>query len=89
MLFQSSCFWINVAGYSAMPNHYHAVLKDDKEKAGGLTGDEILNRWLKLYSGRGLAQRQEAGESLDELEETELKQSITQVVTQIWYPGII
>jgi len=62
LLFLSSCFCIEVAGFAVMSNHFHVVLKVDKEN----------------YKGTMLAQRCQAGETLTELEQIELSKSIKQ-----------
>jgi len=76
LLFLSSCFCIDVAGYAVMSNHYHVVVKVDQEKAKSLTDDEVMSRWLQLYKGTALAQRYQAGEALTAQEQVDLNVSI-------------
>jgi len=78
LLFLSTCFCIEVTGFAVMSNHYHVVLKVDQEKAKHLSDDEVIVRWLKLYKGTIAAQRFQSGETLTELEQDELNQSIKQ-----------
>jgi len=75
----SKVFCIEISGYAILSNHYHVVLKVDKNKADALSNDDVLRRWLNLYKGTPLAQRYSAGELLDN---TELK--ILQASIAIW-----
>ncbi len=40
-----------------MSNHYHIVLKVDRERARALTDDEVLARWSRIFTGPPLVQR--------------------------------
>jgi len=44
-------FAIDVAGYAAMSNHAHVVVRIDRERALGWTAEEVLERWTTLYAG--------------------------------------
>jgi hypothetical protein len=44
-------FSIDVVAYSIMSNHYHVVVRVDKERALGWTCDKVLIQWLKIFSG--------------------------------------
>jgi len=52
----SSVFAIDIAAYAIMSNHYHLVLKVDRERALTLTWsqDEVIERWCQLYRGHPL-----------------------------------
>ncbi len=57
-------FSIDVAAYAVMSNHYHVVLRVDKEGAERLSRDQVIGRWTSLFSGPDLVRRYMAGEEL-------------------------
>ena len=67
----ASVFTIDVAAYAVMSNHYHVVLRVDADRAAGLTDDEVLARWTRLFTGPMLVQRylQEARQVEDKREQ--------------------
>jgi len=77
LLLLSEVFCIELSGYAILSNHYHVILKVDKEGADALSDEEVLVRWLKLYKGTELAQRCQAGELLDDAEELQLKATVS------------
>ena len=50
----SSVFSIDIAAYAIMSNHYHVVLKVDRDSALSWTQDEVIERWYRLYKGNAL-----------------------------------
>jgi REP element-mobilizing transposase RayT len=50
-------FAIDVASYAVMSNHYHIVIRVDVERAKNWSVEEVLERWLRLFSGPVLIQR--------------------------------
>jgi hypothetical protein len=50
-------FAIDVAAFSVMSNHYHVVLRVDRERALGWSLEEVLARWTRLFSGPLLVTR--------------------------------
>lgn len=43
-------FAIDIAAYAVMDNHYHIVLRVDRDKAESWNQQEVLTRWAKLFS---------------------------------------
>ncbi len=50
----SSIFSIDIAAYAIMSNHYHLVLRVDRERAQQWSQDEVIERWYQLYHGNEL-----------------------------------
>ena len=48
-------FAIRIAAYAVMSNHYHVVLYLDIEQGRSWNRDEVIRRWLRLFSGDPLA----------------------------------
>ena len=62
-------FSIKVAAYSVMSNHYHIVLRINKEEAKKLTFVDIIERWHGMFNGNQLSQRYiEDSDSLTDVE---------------------
>jgi hypothetical protein len=53
----SGVFAIDVAAYAVLSNHYHVVVRIDRERALAWSLDEVLERWTRLYSGPFLVTR--------------------------------
>jgi REP element-mobilizing transposase RayT len=47
----ASIFTIDVAAYSVMSNHYHLVVRVDRERVADLSTHEVIYRWAQLYQG--------------------------------------
>ena len=68
----SSVFGIDVCAYAIMSNHFHLVLHVDTERAQSWSEDEVIDRWLVLYTGPVVVHRYRAGATLTEAEEAAL-----------------
>jgi len=64
----SFVYTIDICAYAVMSNHYHLVLKINRGKALDLSDDEVIERWMKLFSGNLLVQRYQKGECKTEAE---------------------
>ena len=53
----SSVFAIDICAYAIMSNHYHLVLKVDKDKADNYSDVEVVMRWKQLFNGHNLVDR--------------------------------
>jgi hypothetical protein len=53
----ANLFAIDAAAYAVMSNHYHIVVRIDVERAAGWSLEEVLERWMSLFTGPVLVQR--------------------------------
>jgi len=63
--FLSTVSSIDIAAYAIMPNHYHLVLKVNRDEGLNLTNDDVIERWYQLYHGCILVDRYRPGEKLN------------------------
>jgi len=47
----AALFAIDIAAYAVMSNHYHIVVRIDRERALDWSVDEVLTRWTALFTG--------------------------------------
>ena len=62
---QASVFGIGVCAYAIMENHYHVVLRADREQVLGWSDDEVIERWTLLFNGPLLVQNYQQGVTLN------------------------
>jgi len=48
---------IDICAYAIMSNHYHLVLRVNREEASQWSTREVVTRWCQIYSGPPVAQR--------------------------------
>lgn len=53
----STIFTIDICAYAVMSNHYHLVLKVDKEQADNLSDYDVVLRWKQLFHGHTMVDR--------------------------------
>ena len=64
LILLSDIFSIDIAAYAIMSNHYHAVLRVDKERADQWSMDDVISRWYRLYHGNLLVDSYLKGDDL-------------------------
>lgn len=55
ILYLAQYFCIHVAAYAVMSNHYHIVLRIDKDTAINLTPKEVIEHWQGMFKGTPLS----------------------------------
>jgi REP element-mobilizing transposase RayT len=56
-------FSVDICAYAVMSNHYHLVLRIDRDRARAWSAEQVVERWLRLFSGHSLVQRWRRGET--------------------------
>jgi REP element-mobilizing transposase RayT len=80
ILYLAKYFCVQVAAYAVMSNHYHIVLKIDKDAAINLSPKEVIEHWQGMFNGTPLSNKYlKEPESLSEPESTALLKQI-----EIW-----
>lgn len=80
MLYLAQFFCVQIAAYAVMSNHYHIVLRVDKDTAINLSPDEVIEHWHGMFKGTLLSRQYlEAPESLTVPQKTELFKQV-----EIW-----
>lgn len=60
----ASIFYIDVAAFAILSNHYHVVLHVDQEAACKADPKDIVRRWHQLYKSKEVSQKYIEGEQL-------------------------
>jgi REP element-mobilizing transposase RayT len=63
----SGIYSIDITAYAIMSNHYHLVLRVNKEQAQNWSMDEVIGRWYRLYHGNALVDLYRNGQIDDEV----------------------
>ena len=69
-------FSIKIASYAIMSNHYHIIVRIDRDQALLWSDDEVTDRWLALFSGNVMINRWRSGARLSKAEELVVKKVI-------------
>lgn len=65
LLKTATIFFIDIAAYAVLSNHYHVVLHVDSEACKQASSKDIIRRWHQVYKGNALSHRFLDGESLE------------------------
>nr|WP_247687181.1 transposase [Pseudoalteromonas luteoviolacea] len=65
----SRVFAIEIAAYAIMSNHYHLVVKVNRQQALSWSDNEVISRWYKLYKGSPIIDKQRNGDALSEADQ--------------------
>ena len=76
---QARLFAIDICAYAIMSNHYHLVVRVDREGAGAWSDREVIERWCKVFRGPLLIQSYLAGEELGRVE----RETVSDIVA-VW-----
>lgn len=74
----ASVFFIDVAAYSVMSNHYHVVLHVDQDKCMKASPKTIAQRWHQMFSGKEVSKKFIDGEYIEPYEREQLDSLIDQ-----------
>ena len=66
LLFLVQIFCIDMAAFAVMSNHYHVVLKINRDQALSLDDDAVIERWAQLFPTNPLIKRLRVEGTLDE-----------------------
>ncbi|ESP94276.1 hypothetical protein N483_26345 [Pseudoalteromonas luteoviolacea NCIMB 1944] len=77
MKFLSSVFAIDIAAYAIMSNHYHMVVKVNRQEAINWSDDEVITRWYRLYKGSPVIDRYLQEQVLSDAEQSLVSELIT------------
>lgn len=69
-------FCIDIAAYAIMSNHYHLVVRIQKQRALDLSVSEVISRWSSLFSLPFLAKRYADNEAMSDAEFNEAMRQI-------------
>ncbi len=72
----AAIFYVDVAAYAIMSNHYHVVLHIDRDGALNSSATEVCEQWHQLFSGNDLSSRFLQGEVLSPTEANRLNEYI-------------
>ena len=64
----ASIFYIDVAAFAVLSNHFHIVLHVDSGAAKNADAKDIVRRWHQIYNGNDVSHRFVKGEHLEPYE---------------------
>ena len=68
----ASIFYIDVAAFAVLSNHYHVVLHVDREAARNADAKDIARRWHQIYKPKEVTRRFVDGEYLESHERNQI-----------------
>ena len=68
----ASIFYIDIAAFAVLSNHYHVVLHVDRDRARNADAKDIVRRWHQLYKPKEVSQKFINGEHLEPHEHKQL-----------------
>jgi len=69
-------FAIRIASFAILSNHYHIVVRIDKDQALRWSDEEVTDRWCQLFNGDLIIERWRSGELKSKAEKTVAKKAI-------------
>ena len=66
-------FSIKLAGFSCMSNHYHIIVRIDRDQALQRSDEEVVERWCQLFNGEVIVYRLRSRELLSKAEQVVAK----------------
>jgi REP element-mobilizing transposase RayT len=75
---QTSVFGIGVCAYAIMENHYHVVLRVNRQQVLGWSEHEVIERWTLLFNGPVLVQAYQQGATLTKVERHTLSRIVAE-----------
>lgn len=77
--FLAEIFSIDICAYAVMSNHYHLVLKIDRDGAEQLSDDAVIQQWTKLFRGSVIIQRY-----LANIQQTQAELATVAEIVAVW-----
>lgn len=74
----ATMFFIDIAAYAIMSNHYHVVLHINRNQALNSSALEVCEKWHRLFKGNDLSAKFLNGEALSQTENSQLNDKIEQ-----------
>jgi len=66
-------FAVDICAYAVMSNHYHLVLRLDRQRVQGWTDEEVIDRWAVLFSLPALVARLREGQRVSAPEQVQAR----------------
>src|SRR5688572_25214278 len=79
----SNVFAIDLCAYAIMSNHYHLVVRVNRDLAAGLTQEDVVRRWTRLFGTPPLIQRWQDGDA------TAAERVLTEQLIECWRKRLI
>jgi REP element-mobilizing transposase RayT len=83
LCFLAETFAVDLCAYAIMSNHYHLVLRVDRERGARLSKEEIVQRWTRLFRAPPPIQRWQNGEA------TAAERAIAEQLIERWRKRLI